>query len=298
MSAHVPAWKRIGLKVKEELEHDPLVISTHLETANVTNKELKRINKQKRKLDESNKEKKEPKRPKLPKSERAPPPEKDQLAYLKQYHNDRDNWKFSKQKQNWILKNIKTIPGEYEDALKSYLEGLQGGSRGRVVEDLKEVIQKWNKLAQEVEDKLERELNGVQEPTKEDTKEEDTESDKKAKKKAKEEPKEEEVDIDYAERCKGLLEVLTGEVFTLKGLEDDVDEKKEEEVAVENEEAQENATVEDKQESPADESSKKVKNSKKEKKSKKDKKEKSNLILEEVDVSQFDKSAKKKKSKK
>lgn len=221
MSQNVPAWKKIGLKIKEDVQDDPIALTTHIEDVQVTNKQAKKLNKQKRKLEESNNDdKKAPKRVKLPKSERAPPPEKDQLAYLRQYENDKSNWKFSKQKQNWILKNIKNIPKDYEAALQSYLEGLQGGSRKRVVDDLMEVVKKWNKAAEDAEARVEREiqrqLSGETTKDSDDEDEEKTE-DKKAKRQTSE--SEETVpDYDYAKRCGVLVKILNDEDIELKGI--------------------------------------------------------------------------------
>lgn len=221
MSQNIPAWKKIGLKIKDDVQDDPIALTTHIEDVKVTNKQAKKLNKQKRKLEESNNDdKREPKRVKLPKSERAPPPEKDQLAYLRQYENDKSNWKFSKQKQNWILKNIKNIPKDYEAALQSYLEGLQGGSRKRVVDDLMEVIKKWNKAAEEAEARVEREiqrqLSG--ETTKDDDDEDEEKSEDKKAKRQTSESEETVPDYDYAKRCGVLLKILNDEDIELKGI--------------------------------------------------------------------------------
>ena len=75
------------------------------------------------------------------------------LEYLDQFHNDRENWKFNKSKQNDLLKNflnIYRIPPSYDTALSAYIEGLQGeGARqrlrdqaGRVITELKNATQK------------------------------------------------------------------------------------------------------------------------------------------------------------
>ncbi|KAH3661770.1 hypothetical protein OGAPHI_005948 [Ogataea philodendri] len=134
-----PAWKRLGLKIKETVETDPL----YLTKVNVSRK---------RKVEPSeNTEKKPPKRKKLPKSERPAPPEKDQLKYLRQYNEDRENWKFSKAKQAWILRNIKHIPAEYEESLMIYVNSIQGGSKDRLKDDMVAVIEKWNTAANTVE---------------------------------------------------------------------------------------------------------------------------------------------------
>ena len=57
-----------------------------------------------------------------------------------------------------ILKNIKNIPKEYEEALILYLGTLQGGSRDRIIPELKEVISKWNTQYEEAERKIEEKL--------------------------------------------------------------------------------------------------------------------------------------------
>ncbi|OSS43953.1 hypothetical protein B5807_11321 [Epicoccum nigrum] len=60
------------------------------------------------------------------------------IAYLTQYYNDRDNWKFNKAKQNDVVDNalnIFRIPDEHSEALLEYIKGLQGAG---VIERLKE----------------------------------------------------------------------------------------------------------------------------------------------------------------
>ncbi|GAB7345848.1 hypothetical protein MBLNU457_4104t1 [Dothideomycetes sp. NU457] len=75
------------------------------------------------------------------------------LEYLDQFHNDRENWKFNKSKQNDLIKNvfnIYRIPPDYDGALSAYIEGLQGeGARkrlrdqaGRLITQLKNSTQK------------------------------------------------------------------------------------------------------------------------------------------------------------
>lgn len=289
MSQNIPAWKKIGLKIKEDVQDDPIPLTSHIEDVNLTNKQAKKLNKQKRKLEESkNEDKRAPKRVKLPKSERAPPPEKDQLAYLRQYENDKLNWKFSKQKQNWILKNIKNIPKDYESALQAYLEGLQGGSRKRVVDDLMEVIKKWNKAAEEAEARVEREiqrqLNGEAASDEDDKNEEgeDTEGNKKAKRTASE-PEEAVPDYDYAKRCGVLVKILNDQDVDLKGIEiADADirigEKYEEnEPSVEA--AEENTQPEEEEKKENDEEE-----------SQEDANTQDNLIIDEVEVAGLSKS--------
>ena len=60
------------------------------------------------------------------------------IAYLRQYHYDRDNWKFNKAKQNDVVDNalnIFRIPNEHSEALVEYIAGLQGAG---VIERLRE----------------------------------------------------------------------------------------------------------------------------------------------------------------
>lgn len=212
----IPAWKRAGLRVKAEQEAEDEALSTkRIESDDLTSKQIKKIS-NKRKLQDDTKHKtnkKPPKRVKLPKKERAPPPVKDQLTYLKQFHEDKEKWKFNKLKQNWILKNIKEIPADYEEALVSYLGTLQGGSRDRLVPELKEVINKWNAQYEEAEKKIEEQLAKKLEggePEKEKEKETKDKDDEK-----KEE--EETVNLEYAVRCKAIIVQLVDEDIEVKG---------------------------------------------------------------------------------
>lgn len=60
------------------------------------------------------------------------------LEYLTQFHTDRASWKFNKAHQISLLKNIfdvSQIPKDYNEALRSYIAGLQGyGARNRLRE--------------------------------------------------------------------------------------------------------------------------------------------------------------------
>ncbi|CAI5758323.1 unnamed protein product [Candida verbasci] len=219
----IPAWKKLGLSVntntQEEEEQDSF---QRIENGDLTNKQIKKLSNKKRKLQDDinkkdkDKEKKPPKRQKLPKNERKPPPIPDQLTYLKQFETDKSNWKFNKSKQNWILKNIKIIPKDYESALVLYMESIQGGSRDRIVTDLKEVIKKWNEKYEEAEKKIEQELekkedDQQQEENIEEKKEEDKKEDNKDNK--------DNIDLDYASRCQLILESMIGEddIIEVKG---------------------------------------------------------------------------------
>lgn len=164
----VPAWKKLGLRVKE----------TASET-NVPEKDDSKSSQLKRKRetaddpqDETEKtQKKPPKRPKLPKSERKPPPESDQLVYLRSYTQNREEWKFSKSKQNWIIRHIynKTaIPEEYHKYLLTYLEGIQGSVKQRIVENGEKTISEWNTFMSEKDDSEKEEDEEAEEkPTEE-----------------------------------------------------------------------------------------------------------------------------------
>jgi hypothetical protein len=57
------------------------------------------------------------------------------LAYLRQYHEDRAHWKFNKNHQNHILKNVfdlNAIPSDHVPLIYEYIRGLQGGVRTRL----------------------------------------------------------------------------------------------------------------------------------------------------------------------
>ncbi|KAG7806485.1 hypothetical protein KL921_004882 [Ogataea angusta] len=204
-----PAWKRLGLKIKETVENDPLGITK----VNVIKK---------RKAEPGpNTEKKPPKRKKLPKNERPPPPEKDQLKYLRQYHEDRANWKFSKAKQTWILKNLKNIPQEYDEALKAYIASIQGGSRDRVRDEMMAVVDKWNNAARQALEDMQKEPESAEESQEEkDEKDENAEAndDTKEKEEKKGAVDEDIPEYDFVMRAKALVEIITGEQVSVEGM--------------------------------------------------------------------------------
>ncbi|OBA19735.1 hypothetical protein METBIDRAFT_58436 [Metschnikowia bicuspidata var. bicuspidata NRRL YB-4993] len=213
----VPAWKRLGLKVKSEVTDDTFSATTHFDGSAITNKVAKKLNK-KRQLEEdkNDKTKKPPKRVKKPKTERGPPPEKDQLLYLRQFVLDKENWKFSKQKQNWLLKNIESVPDSYENDLIAYFEEIQGGARTRVETDLRAVIDKWNDYSKRLEEKINAELYGG--------KAENAES--KSEEGAKENVSKTETEAapskEYALRCKKLLSAMLDEPVHVEGEDQDL----------------------------------------------------------------------------
>ncbi|CAN3476629.1 hypothetical protein DICA0_D21770 [Diutina catenulata] len=208
-----PAWKRVGLKVTEE--SDPLAVTTHLDSAKKTKNETKKLVKQlKRPTPASEGPRKPPKRVKRPKSERVRP-EPDQLAYLRQFKHDRENWKFSKQKQNWVLKHLEFIPQKYEEELVAYLEGLQGQSRDRVVEQLEEVVANWNKIAAETQKRIEAELN---EENSDESKESAVDGNSKEEDASGKDEKAKGPTYDWAVRCRSLLAAMTGSSLDLIGV--------------------------------------------------------------------------------
>lgn len=287
MSQKIPAWKKLGLKVKNSVENDPLAIAAHIGSADTES--IVKENAKKRKLESENnsetpksakeiknrkkgkdndRTQKAPKRQKLPKDQRKPPPEKDQLHYLKQFNEDKDNWKFSKQKQNWIIKNIRDIPDDYEDYLFNYLKTIQGGSKDRLIQDLKSVIESWNKLAEEAEKILKERLNEdehenesrrrnrLNEAENEENEDKDGKDGKNKKNAKNEKPKKKEQlkkesppDYDYAVRARELYLLLADEKLLLHSIdgaggdkEKDKDEEEEEK-----EEEEDGETKEDKE---------------------------------------------------
>lgn len=265
----VPAWKKLGLKVKENIGKDPLTGKVQTIPAAATPGK-KRQSTTEADTENPDAPKKPPKRVKLPKAERKPPPEADQLAYLRQYHDDRANWKFSKQKQNWILRSVYSIPETYADALVAYLGGLQGGAKDRAIEEAEEVVKRWNEY-----------MTATDEPKQEDAKKAEAKEDDATKKKetdAKEETISKAVPPSEpnARLARLIIQSLTGATVKLELLEEEED--------ITADATTENAQTEaleksEEPEKPAkrkeDSEKKESKKEKKEKKEKKDKKDKS-----------------------
>ena len=67
------------------------------------------------------------------------------LDYLKTFHESRSTWKFSKLRQIALLKgiyNFEVVPAAYDEALRSYIEGLQGdGIRDSIYANAKNVVE-------------------------------------------------------------------------------------------------------------------------------------------------------------
>ncbi|KAK5731149.1 hypothetical protein LTR15_001087 [Elasticomyces elasticus] len=68
----------------------------------------------------------------------------DYVRYLQQYHTDKSSWKFNKNQQKILLKNlfnVQQIPAEYDPALIAYLKGLGGAAaQQRVLEDAEGIL--------------------------------------------------------------------------------------------------------------------------------------------------------------
>ncbi|CAL9729966.1 hypothetical protein MOUN0_I03356 [Monosporozyma unispora] len=165
---------------------------TRKEKKQIINKSNTTLNAKKNKVHK--KTKKDRKKEKLPKAERELRKNKvlkDQLRYLiefyrfkkdkklpellytlesvkSNYPEDLDNevdeskdvvdiWKFSKQKQNWLIKhilNLDEVPSHYDDLLISYFQDIQGRSRNELLDKARSIITEWNKYAIEQEEKI------------------------------------------------------------------------------------------------------------------------------------------------
>lgn len=142
MAAGVPAWKKAGLKQ----------VKSNKPAAKEAYDPLKEGLKRSAESGETKKPAKPPKRQKIKKSEKPKPThEIDQLAYLRLYTESRDTWKFSKQKQNWILKHLfdGAIDDSYNPALVNYVAGLQGSARKWAEDEAAGVVSKWNTFMQD-----------------------------------------------------------------------------------------------------------------------------------------------------
>lgn len=80
-----------------------------------------------------------------------------------------DIWKFSKQKQNWLIKNflnLDEIPSHYDDLLISYFQDIQGRSRSELLDKARGILEEWNKYAIEQEEKIKAIVEGDDKETK------------------------------------------------------------------------------------------------------------------------------------
>lgn len=65
------------------------------------------------------------------------------LEYLSLYCSARQEWKFSKPRQNYILKNAyddDVLPNERFDSVLEYIDSLQGASRDRMADTAKGIL--------------------------------------------------------------------------------------------------------------------------------------------------------------
>ena len=77
-------------------------------------------------------------------------------------------WKFSKQKQNWLLKhffNVEEIPLAYNDLLVSYFQDLKGGSRADLLKKCLSQVHSWNSYVEEEENKIKAVVEGTEAQT-------------------------------------------------------------------------------------------------------------------------------------
>lgn len=180
---------------------DPLNVTVHLATGNLNKKEKRQIingtTSRQTKGKVSKAEKKGRKKVKLPKAERSilkTKVLKDQLKYLIEFYRNKCNkalpkqlldldsvalkyedkedeadsgiqelWKFSKQKQNWLIKHflsLEEIPREYDELLVTYFEGLQGRARSEIKEKCLKSITQWNNYVDAEDQKIKQIVNG------------------------------------------------------------------------------------------------------------------------------------------
>ena len=66
------------------------------------------------------------------------------LEYLHEYRahiNSGSAWKFKKQQQNWIVKQLYIFPWKDDDLVIHYLKTVQGGTRARLIEEAKKIVE-------------------------------------------------------------------------------------------------------------------------------------------------------------
>ncbi|KAL6721336.1 hypothetical protein ACLMJK_000439 [Lecanora helva] len=111
---------------------------THLSSSDpVTATKSSGIAAKKSKKPKKEQKKKHSKPSRLTSPENSSPVEHPALTYLTTHHTSPSTWKFSKPNQNHILKHLFSfthIPSSYDQALLSYIRGLQGAARSRTRE--------------------------------------------------------------------------------------------------------------------------------------------------------------------
>lgn len=120
-----------------------------------------------------------------------------------------DVWKFSKQKQNWLIKhffNIQQLPRQYDELLMQYFKDLKGETlKQSISEKCHNKIEEWNSY-------VERELEKMKKIVEGSDQEEDSEAAKDTEKQVSEDTKQKEQEPevppnkDIASRCLRLLQ--------------------------------------------------------------------------------------------
>lgn len=147
-----------------------------------------------------------------------------------------DVWKFSKQKQNWLIKhffNLDEIPVEYNELLLSYFKELKSPAiKDRIVTSCKAQVNQWNEYINKQDEKMRKIVEGEdnEEKTQEDgEKEGEDTNEKSVNEKQQEEKGEKKEDEDLippnkhiVSRSQKLLELWGVEpVIELKRFDDD-----------------------------------------------------------------------------
>lgn len=101
-----------------------------------------------------------------------------------------DVWKFSKQKQNWLLKHFHSldeIPIQYDTLLVQYFKDMKGRSKVELAKTCNEKLEAWNKYLQDQEEKMARIINDDKSAEKEDEKKQEQEGEENKQEQEKEE---------------------------------------------------------------------------------------------------------------
>src|SRR5579859_1792936 len=115
-------------------------VSAEIPDAALLSVKAKEIAKARREEKQQEKQQQKKKAPEKAASDRK---SADVLEYLESYRAHIDSgtdWKFKKQHQNWIVKNLYTYPWKSDELVISYLKTVQGKARERLVEDAREVV--------------------------------------------------------------------------------------------------------------------------------------------------------------
>lgn len=127
-------------------------------------------------------------------------------------------WKFSKQKQNWLLKNIfemDEIPIEYNSLVESYFQDLKGGAREELVKRCQSKVEEWNDYVARQEEDIKKMVEGEQQASEGGNAAAKEEGDTKEET----EPQVVQPNKEIVQRAKGLLELLHDSPVELKNWE-------------------------------------------------------------------------------